>query len=247
MSDDFSDNELDVDTDSFKNNLEKKFNTAANYIQSVHSNLTQNQLLEIYGLYKLSTIGKCNIEKPGGIFNLQAKAKWKSWSSLGEMNKCEAMQKYIDKVVECGWNEHSDNKNQSWVCHSVYLPIEEENVVENNKTAFDYCKENNIEKLKSIIKHDSINNLDASGLGLIHWATDRNATEILEYLITCGANINLQDKEKQTALHYASSCGHSDCINILIKFGADKTIKDNDRQTCLDVAFDESMKLLLEK
>lgn len=61
-----------------------------------------------------------------------------------------------------------------------------------------------------------INHKDETGLGLIHWASDRGSLEIVDLLLRQGADINLLDSDGQTALHYACSCGMSSFLNNLM-------------------------------
>lgn len=44
-----------------------------------------------------------NAERPGGLFNMQAKAKWDAYNEKKGMSKENAMKAYIDKVdALCG-------------------------------------------------------------------------------------------------------------------------------------------------
>lgn len=236
---DFSDSESDTDSN---------FNSAAEVVQRIHSRLSQGDVLELYGLYKQSTCGQCNIAKPG-LFQAQARSKWSAWNALGDMGQREAKRLYAEKIarLDPDWKTVNNAKNKTgWVVHSVHTAEEEDQIEEKNKTPFDYVKENSLHGLKRVLVKESIDVLDEqSGMGLIHWATDRNAGEILEYLLSSGANVNLRDCDGQTCLHYAASCGHFDCLRTLIKFGADKDLRDNEGSTALEVADDDNIRKLL--
>lgn len=227
--------------------VEDKFSRAAEHLQKIHSTLSSNDLLEFYALYKQSTVGKCNISKPG-LFNTQARAKWHAWNKLEDLDKYISMERYIEKINDISpeWDESNKTSSKDqWISVSVMQQDPEEEVLENDKTAVDYIKDNNLDKVKQVINKEVLNTVDDSGMGLIHWAADHNAPDILEFLITTGADINLCDSDGQTALHYASSCEHLDCVKLLLKFGADRTILDNDQTSCLDVAFDIGIRKLL--
>ncbi|XP_055909486.1 acyl-CoA-binding domain-containing protein 6 [Eupeodes corollae] len=237
---DFSDSDSDTDLN---------FNSAAEAVQKIHTKLSAADLLELYGLYKQSTCGKCNTTKPG-IFQAQARSKWNAWNALGEMDQKQARRLYTEKITQLDpeWRAVDKSAGKTgWVVHSVHAVEEEEQIDEDNKNPFDYVKENNLAGLKRVLVKESINELEEdSGMGLIHWATDRNSGDLLEYLLLSGANVNLQDSDGQSCLHYAASCGHFDCLRILIKFGADKDLRDNEGSIALEVADDENIKKLLE-
>jgi diazepam-binding inhibitor (GABA receptor modulator, acyl-CoA-binding protein) len=61
--------------------------------------LTQDQKLGLYGLYKQAEVGPCNTERPG-IFDQTGRYKHDAWTKLGSMSKAEAMTKYIALVNE---------------------------------------------------------------------------------------------------------------------------------------------------
>lgn len=254
------DSVFDDETD--ENSLESKFNRAAEYLQSLIGKLDQNKLLEFYGLYKQATVGKCNIEKPG-IFNVQARAKWTVWNNLGSMTREAAMLAYVDNLteIESDWDDDfekskkSNGKKPGWVNVSAPL-FEDDDLHTNEKTLVDHVKEGNIDELLAFFsscatisniddddifteKKQLVNEHDQHGLAAVHWAADRGHADILDLLLTNGAEANLTDLESnQTALHYAISCGHIEAVKTLLKHGADPLIKDADNLTCIDMALD---------
>jgi len=58
--------------------LEANFNRAAKNIENLKARPNDEELLEIYGLYKQATVGDCNQSKPG-MFQLKEKAKHEAW------------------------------------------------------------------------------------------------------------------------------------------------------------------------
>lgn len=240
--------------------LEEKFNDAAAYLQNIVGNLDAKHLLEFYGLYKQSTIGPCNIPKPG-IFSMQARSKWIAWNDLGKISKELAMEKYVEKLndIEPEWNENSaagtstGQKRPTWISVSTLLSQEtEEERLNEPRTLIDHVKCENIDGILAFFsaamslnqtdeeKEEAINEMDDDGLASVHWAADRGFGNILEILLNHGADVNLKDLQSgQTALHYAISCGHNDCIQILMKHGANATIPDGEGTTCLDLAAED--------
>lgn len=61
--------------------------------------LNNNTLLSLYGLYKQSSEGDCNIKEPGGLFNQKAREKYKAWKRLEGLDRNKAKEHYI-KIVE---------------------------------------------------------------------------------------------------------------------------------------------------
>jgi len=87
------------------NNVEETFNLAANFIQMHYHRLTmfnKNDLLKFYSFYKQATVGvldKQSQPRPS-FFKLQERAKYDAWSSLGSMDKEQAMNSYIDLLTQ---------------------------------------------------------------------------------------------------------------------------------------------------
>lgn len=61
------------------------------------SSLSNEDLLDLYGLFKQSTVGDVSGSKPG-MFDLKGKAKYEAWSSRKGLSKDEAMKKYVALV-----------------------------------------------------------------------------------------------------------------------------------------------------
>jgi diazepam-binding inhibitor (GABA receptor modulating acyl-CoA-binding protein) len=66
---------------------------AANIKQSADRKvkMTDDELLQVYALYKQGTIGDNNTDKPG-FLDLKGKAKWNAWNNLKGKNKEAAQQ-----------------------------------------------------------------------------------------------------------------------------------------------------------
>ena len=232
------------------------FTKATQHVQRTHDQLLPNDLLELYGLYKQATVGKCNTPKPS-MFSMQGRAKWSAWNDLGDMTSDKAKELYIEKLKELDpkWFQNiqsgvksTNSTGTGWVVHSVELPPDNQHTKEEHeKNMFDFVKDHNLERIKQTLQQSDLQLLDEHGMGLIHWATDANDIDILKYLLTSGCPVNMRDSEQQqTALHYAVSCGHEECVKLLLQYGADKTLQDVDGQTCFDVADDPKIRLLLE-
>lgn len=59
--------------------------------------VSDEQKLEMYALYKQATEGDCKTDKPG-MLDFKEKAKWKAWKELEGMSERDAKKKYIRRV-----------------------------------------------------------------------------------------------------------------------------------------------------
>lgn len=241
---DYSDlDELVGDTET---PLYQDFERAAKFLTTHHASLMPDDLLQLYAMYKQGTVGDCNTPKPG-IFNIQSRAKWNAWNDLKGTAVEQARTAYIQKITEQFPDWRQASKEASWAAVSRQQQLCEPY---DGTTLADFIKDEDLTKVikfLSSLKTDEVNELDESGLGLIHWCTDRGNAEILQVLVRVpGIDLNLRDEDGQTALHYASSCGHGNCLQLLLEAGADRTVLDNDGNTYLDVAYDDAMRQLIQ-
>ena len=77
------------------------------------------------------------------------------------------------------------------------------------------------------LTHDDYNNR------LIHIASKYNNIRVLNFLISLKANMNIKNKEGDTALHFASKHNNIDSLNILLKNGANIKLKNNKGRSLL--------------
>ncbi|XP_060936994.1 acyl-CoA-binding protein homolog isoform X2 [Limanda limanda] len=71
-----------------------EFEQMAEDVKKVKTKPSDQELLDLYGLYKQSTVGDVNIDQPG-MFDMKGKAKWNAWNSRKGMSKDDAMSAYI--------------------------------------------------------------------------------------------------------------------------------------------------------
>ena len=76
--------------------LDEKFTKAAEDVKKL-SELDNDNLLYLYGLYKQVTCGNCNVSKPG-LLDLKGQAKWNAWERRKGLEKDKDQKKYIEKV-----------------------------------------------------------------------------------------------------------------------------------------------------
>ncbi|XP_023940603.2 acyl-CoA-binding domain-containing protein 6 [Bicyclus anynana] len=228
--------------------LDKSFNKASGHVRKITSKLDNNQLLELYGLYKQSTEGICNTPKPGWLDG-KGRRKWEAWRTLGDMSFEEAKQKYVDLVQKLDQDfsiASQGGPKESWAAVSSLRYSPEPALVHNELTIFDAARENMGEVVAQMLSENpELKNMkDDNGLTAIHWASDRDATYALTELIKAGCNVNALDDVDQTALHYAVACDHIKSIQILVDAGAD-LLKDNEDCTPLDLADNDEVRAIL--
>ena len=227
--------------------LEKSFEKACNYVASNTDKFNQSQLLVLYAHYKQANEGPCKSSKPSFLL-FKEKQKWQAWKNLGNIPKEQAMQFYIDAVkdVDLDWENNTFEHKVGWVRVSCLADTSNDLVIKDeDKTIFDYVKEENLENIKKLSKLE-LNNIDENGMTPLLWAADRGYNEIVKFLVNENLDINFQDPDGQTALHYASSCGHIDVVESLLLLGADVKIKDSDGLIPVNCAESQEVKKLFE-
>ncbi|KAM9163541.1 acyl-CoA-binding domain-containing protein 7 [Pangshura tecta] len=75
------------------------FDNAAEDVKKLKTRPSDDELKELYGFYKQSTVGDIDIECPG-MLDLKAKAKWEAWNAKKGLSKEDAMTAYISKARE---------------------------------------------------------------------------------------------------------------------------------------------------
>ncbi|KAK1165796.1 acyl-CoA-binding protein-like [Acipenser oxyrinchus oxyrinchus] len=75
------------------------FDKAAEEVKNLKSQPSDQEMLEIYSLFKQATVGDVNTARPG-MLDFKGKAKWDSWDARKGMGKDDAMKAYIAKVEE---------------------------------------------------------------------------------------------------------------------------------------------------
>ncbi|XP_029461178.1 acyl-CoA-binding protein isoform X2 [Rhinatrema bivittatum] len=83
------------------------FEKAAEEVKKLKTTPSDEDMLELYSLYKQATVGDINTERPG-MLDFKGKAKWDAWEKRKGTSKENAMAAYIKKVeelkVKCGTN-----------------------------------------------------------------------------------------------------------------------------------------------
>ena len=78
--------------------MEKHFDKACADIKTHGKNLSNDQLLKLYGLYKQGTVGDCNTDKPE-MLDLKGKSKLEAWNALKGKSQNDAKKEYVEYVL----------------------------------------------------------------------------------------------------------------------------------------------------
>ena len=77
--------------------LKIKFKRASKKVWDLSEKPSNNQLLELYALFKQATEGDCQGRASGGM---KERAKWKAWNAISGMSESEAMERYCSIVEQ---------------------------------------------------------------------------------------------------------------------------------------------------
>ncbi|XP_074051166.1 acyl-CoA-binding domain-containing protein 7 [Macrotis lagotis] len=77
--------------------LQNDFHKVAEDVRKLKTRPNDEELKELYGLYKQSVVGDIDIECPV-MLDLKGKAKWEAWNLQKGLSKEDAMTAYISKA-----------------------------------------------------------------------------------------------------------------------------------------------------
>ncbi|MGE0589643.1 MAG: acyl-CoA-binding protein [Cyclobacteriaceae bacterium] len=78
--------------------LTDDFNLAVSQSKELTKRPSNEELLELYALFKQGSEGDVTGDRPGG-FDFKAIAKYDAWAGKKGMTRDDAMQKYVDLVA----------------------------------------------------------------------------------------------------------------------------------------------------
>lgn len=233
--------------------LEDRFELAAQFVGKQldkHMDVSEEQQLTFYGLFKQAKQGDCTGPKPWA-FNMVAAAKWKAWKKQEGLSSESAMQKYIDflRSLHPAWEESSatpsteedaPSGNPGGLGGPIFSrPCNEEEgaLEESEKTIFDYASEGNVDMVYDLLKKGDVDARDSEGRTPLHLAVDRGNLAMSRELIEIyHAPVNIQDMDGNTPLHFATLCEEEDLVKLLLEHKADATIVNEDGETSIELA-----------
>lgn len=79
--------------------LQEDFEKAAEDVKTLKETPKDDELLELYALYKQAVVGDINTDRPG-MLDFKGKAKWDAWNHKKGTDSEKAKQDYVNKVSE---------------------------------------------------------------------------------------------------------------------------------------------------
>ncbi|XP_008313833.1 myotrophin [Cynoglossus semilaevis] len=107
-------------------------------------------------------------------------------------------------------------------------------------------KTGDIDEVKTKLTAEDINRTLEEGRKPLHYTADYGHRDVMEYLISKGADVNALDKHELSPLLYACGEGHVSCVTLLLEKGADKTYKGPHGLCAFEVSENEAIKALLK-
>lgn len=94
------------------NDLEVKFTDHATRVKQIKNTPSNEILLELYSLYKQSTVGNCNTPEPW-FYEPENQLKWNAWNARQDQTKEDCMKLYIKKAEEVINNDKNNDSNDT--------------------------------------------------------------------------------------------------------------------------------------
>jgi uncharacterized protein len=83
---------------------------------------------------------------------------------------------------------------------------------------------------------EDINSITNDGTPLLYWAAMEGYSELVQFLLNKGANIEITDSEFSTPIMVALLCQNYEIFYILLNAGANPNKKDFKGNTCMKIA-----------
>uniref|UniRef100_A0A0N4ZB58 ACB domain-containing protein n=1 Tax=Parastrongyloides trichosuri TaxID=131310 RepID=A0A0N4ZB58_PARTI len=110
--------------------LKERFQAAVEIVQKLPTSgpltTSNDQKLAFYSLYKQATIGNVNTDRPG-FFSIVERKKWDAWKEKEGLTTEEAMEKYIETLLETFDNIEGINVGE-WLSGSDLDPSIKQNL-----------------------------------------------------------------------------------------------------------------------
>ncbi|KAK7571104.1 hypothetical protein V9T40_014708 [Parthenolecanium corni] len=94
---------------------------------------------------------------------------------------------------------------------------------------FEACKAGDLAKVKKLVNVQTVNARDTAGRKStpLHFAAGYGRRDVVEFLLSAGAQIQARDDGGLHPIHNACSFGHADVVRLLLEAGANPNVRDN--------------------
>ncbi|TFL06716.1 ankyrin repeat-containing domain protein [Pterulicium gracile] len=216
------------------------FENAAAYLSSNTTlSLSNQQKLELYGLYKCATVSITpNVAKPS-IFDIYGKPKWEAWNNAGKT--CEgsqeiAEQRYLALARQLGWSPSaqppSTPKRNADTSANQQSQNDDDDIWDREDDKGKRAGGGGFSVSVSSVTAPPM----ADGEGVHALAVSGNVESLRDLLSKDASDINSVDEYGYTPLHLAADRGHADIVRLLLDYRANVSAKDEDDYTPLDLA-----------
>ena len=228
-----------IEMEKEEEELVKEFTDARDFVSRGNLEVKDEETqLKLYGFFKQAMFGPATAKDQKSFWDYVGKAKYKAWSSLGEMSKKQAMTEYVNLIrTLCPeWKSNERKAAKAWKPQSRM--VEEVVDEEEEKTFLFHCREGNIQEALALVHsdHTVLDRVDEEGVSGLLWACDRGFVELVKELLNAGADIEQRDSSGLTPLHYACMCDHLELARLLVSRGASVQARDNDGITPEEMA-----------
>lgn len=250
------------------NERDARFQLAVDFVAAQSdAKLSNEQRLTLYAFFKQANLGTCSTEKPPSAVDIAGRAKWESWSALGDMPKDSAKDQYVGVVQELFPPFDPTGANNARGPHPLADKIKEASrdadmgmagVVsmptvdltapewQVHEDRFHFASTGDMSKVEAVLtRGGAVDATDDEGRTMLHWAVDRSQTAVVELLLKHKASANVQDADGMTPLHYAVNCEDEAMAQLLMEHGARPDIEDNDGETPLSCACSDELRSIL--
>ena len=261
--------DIDEDWDTFEDLYDHC--TACVEKLTTENKLSQDQLLQFYGLFKQSRDGDASNSPAPSMLDIRANKKYSKWREFHGLYAEESKRFYIlhlcslskeqeEKALKVLLGEEAAEESVISAMNTISVPVVDEKAkqqylesMNENKQhifkQFEDIRTNGEQSLLSMIEQNELtpNTENNEGFTAFMLAVDESySLEWLNKLIELGANINHQDKNGNTALHYAAMVDNAEICQLLLEKGADKNIKNSEDMIALELTEEEDVKILFE-